>query len=529
MERRYLCIFLPKWKQSLMEILSSHNPQADNQQKPPESRINRDDCYVASNLDSEETAFHLRKKAPINKPNGGISESKQEQLAFIYLCKLIPWANKFAPLVAIDREAVDAYRTNSLSKLSDLHYGLILETTGTDRLHAGELSLLQKISAALERRKIEHRLAITPSVGASWACSRFFNKGSFTSKNFISISRNNLQEELSRLPPQALRLSAQNLELLKKLGIYRIGQLLEFQSKALASRFGMTIVERIEQALAQRIEPLVCARYKEFFKTEKIFDIPVCSHLTLQAVIIELFSSLLSELKNKKKIAGLFEVDLYPFTRHGTINPIKKQFSLYHASNSKNHIMSVVEPWISAIRSNDGIKKIEIEAKFTKNEQMQQSDLYSDQRNCSPLPELLNQLLVRLGKNHVAKIFFEESHIPEKSFGYSSVMERTPKYSIIPKTTERPSYIFTPPQPISALALLPDKPPASISWRGEKLSVTKSSGPERISPEWWLQIPGTTLDYGTRDYFKLQDQYGRWLWVFRSVPEMQWFIHGVWN
>jgi protein ImuB len=75
--------------------------------------------------------------------------------------------------------------------------------------------------------------------------------------------------------------------------------------------------------------------------------------------------------------------------------------------------------------------------------------------------------------------------------------------------------------------MLPDKPPSFIQWRGKKLKILTGIGPERISPEWW----GGTLakETGvTRDYFKVQDECGRWLWVFRDQSTHTWFLHGMW-
>lgn len=496
----------------------------------PERIISRDGCYVSEQL-TEKAVFSLRRnKALIGIPVAGSALRREpstgvtlEELAFVYLCKLIPWAHKYAPLIAIDKELLDAYRTQSLMQVSSKYFGLILDISGTQKLHGSEQALVQRISRALSRKEIAHRLTISPCVGASWACSRYSRQAC------CIIERKDLQEYLSPLPPAALRLPQESLDLLQRLGITSVGKLLEFPTHALASRFGAMVVERIEQALDQRIEPLQCARYKEIFKVERLFDVPIVTHLTLQTVVSELFEELIDELARKQKVAGSFFAELYPYVRREIAKPFVKQFALFQASNRKEHIFSVVGPWIESIRANDGIKRIVIEAKFTKNDQSQQTDFYDSQKGFAPLPELLNQLVIRLGKNHVAKIFFEESHIPERSFGYVSVMQPAPRYDTTPRSTERPSYLFQQPEQITALALLPDHPPAWISWRGEKLTISKSLGPERISPEWWLGKELAQASNDTRDYFKLQDQHGRWLWVYRTLPGMEWYVHGMWN
>jgi protein ImuB len=76
--------------------------------------------------------------------------------------------------------------------------------------------------------------------------------------------------------------------------------------------------------------------------------------------------------------------------------------------------------------------------------------------------------------------------------------------------------------------MLPDKPPSWIRWRNTTLSIISGIGPERIAPEWW-QGDLQRDTFSERDYFTIQDTFGRWLWVFREQRSQQWFMHGVWT
>ncbi|MNL63016.1 hypothetical protein D3C87_1870960 [compost metagenome] len=58
--------------------------------------------------------------------------------------------------------------------------------------------------------------------------------------------------------------------------------------------------------------------------------------------------------------------------------------------------------------------------------------------------------------------------------------------------------------------------------------VTRAEGPERISPEWWIDDENAK----ERDYFRLESELGRLFWVFRlgrygDDPPPTWRIHGV--
>jgi protein ImuB len=87
-----------------------------------------------------------------------------------------------------------------------------------------------------------------------------------------------------------------------------------------------------------------------------------------------------------------------------------------------------------------------------------------------------------------------------------------------------------PPQPIAALAMLPDHPPMQFVWRHRRHRVRHADGPERIGGEWWAS--GRERN-ATRDYWQVEDEAGRRFWLFRSgdavdpsTGDLRWFLHG---
>ena len=93
----------------------------------------------------------------------------------------------------------------------------------------------------------------------------------------------------------------------------------------------------------------------------------------------------------------------------------------------------------------------------------------------------------------------------------------------------RPLQLFDPPQPIDALAEIPDGPPMRFRWRRVLHDVARAEGPERIAPEWWRRDVGAL----TRDYFRIEDEGGRRFWLFREglydreAGQPRWFLHGL--
>lgn len=106
----------------------------------------------------------------------------------------------------------------------------------------------------------------------------------------------------------------------------------------------------------------------------------------------------------------------------------------------------------------------------------------------------------------------------------------SPSLLAAPLLSPRPIRLFDPPEEIRVLYAVPDGPPAQFVWRRQTLHAARFAGPERIAPEWWRDRPGVRL----RDYFRIEDEHGRRLWIFREgiagdgrggAP--RWFLHGV--
>ncbi len=62
-----------------------------------------------------------------------------------------------------------------------------------------------------------------------------------------------------------------------------------------------------------------------------------------------------------------------------------------------------------------------------------------------------------------------------------------------------------------------------------RLSTLRAGGPERISPEWWLDDPEWRS--GLRDYWRIETHQGRRLWLFCTYRRdargtRDWFVQG---
>jgi protein ImuB len=96
------------------------------------------------------------------------------------------------------------------------------------------------------------------------------------------------------------------------------------------------------------------------------------------------------------------------------------------------------------------------------------------------------------------------------------------------RAPSRPLRLFERPEPIEALAEVPDGPPLRFRWRRVLREVAAIEGPERIAAPWWR-----SPDAPTRDYFRAEDASGRRYWLYREglygreTARAKWFLHGV--
>ena len=140
------------------------------------------------------------------------------------------------------------------------------------------------------------------------------------------------------------------------------------------------------------------------------------------------------------------------------------------------------------------------------------------------MDDLIGKIGARIGLETVTRSHPGNSHIPEKASLTFAAAWAGPVLDWPKPTSPRPLLIWRP--ELVTTEEFPDVP-ITFRWRQRDLTTVQASGPERISPEWWLDEPEWRT--GIRDYWKVTVNGGERLWLYFAhghTMSSGWFCHG---
>jgi protein ImuB len=421
------------------------------------------------------------------------------------LKRLALWAERFSPLVAIDAGPPGLE-------------GLLIDMTGAAHLFGGEQALLEEMAARLARAGIPARCALADTVGAAWALARF--SGYSTAR----AAEGEAKAALASLPMAALRLSHSAIKLLARLGLKQVGDLYALPRSGVARRFrsddGLTVIKRLDQATGDAAEPLIPERPLPRYRAWRVFAEPMLETEGAAFWLPDLVEGLTAQLERDG--VGARRIRLAAFRVDGGVTAISAVLS--RPSIKPDHLIRLLrETGFEKLDLGFGADALMLSALTVEPLQARQAELETSALETAEdaLAGLIDRLKARLGDEAVRRPVFLGSWLPERSEQWSPVRDLAVETGAPAGDAPRPILVFHPPEPVDAIAELPDAAPARFIWRRVAHKVVRSAGPERLSPEWWR--PETALRLGaadepprTRDYYRVEDEDGRRFWLFRE-------------
>jgi protein ImuB len=486
------------------------------------------------------------------------------------------WCDRYTPLIGLDPPD-----------------GLTLDITGCAHLFGGEAAFCTDIVRRLGRQGLAARAAIADTVGCAWAVARFSEfpspckgeggahsasktrvnalsgagRGSRLSTNRFGGCNGTPSRTASRfdlplagggyaiVPPGGARAALLPLRLaalriapgieaaLGQAGLKCIADVIDRPRAPLAARFGEEFIRRIDQAVGRDDEPITPRLPVPPYVAERRFADPILLESDVLATTELLAQELARMLERRGEGARRLQVALFRTDGKvhraavGTGAPLRDPARMRALFAERlAAVGEVCDPGF-------GFDVVRLAALATERCDPVQTGLAAPD-HAAELAHLVDRLGARFGLRRVTRPVPQDSHIPEFAVAAVPAAEdrrrrtedRYPSSAVRPPSSghenaaPRPLRLYGRPEPIEAIAEVPDGPPVRFRWRRVLHQVAYAEGPERIAMEWWRDQKGRAL---TRDYFRVESREGMRVWVYREglygheLAEPRWFLHGL--
>ena len=502
--QRVVSLYLPTWQTDrYRRMLGAEAPSVD---RPVVLIARQGSRRIVAALDVAALKAGLRLGMPASKAQallpGLIVEDLKPAEDAKALRELAFWFLRlYAPIVAPDPDD-----------------GLVLDTTGADHLHGNEMLMLTGMVNRLHGLGFTARAAITQSWGAAHALARFGREPVTVLPEGEAVSA------VAPLPLAALRLDAHLVAELKVLGFRTIGELASAPRAPLTLRFGPEIGRRLDQAHGTLSEPIEPIRVAELVEVRRFFPEPIGAAETIAKYTKMLVEKLCLDLE--KRGLGARRVDL-------VLHRVDSGLQAIRAGTSKpardiKQLTRLLTDRIDTIDPGFGIEKMTLTATHAETLLAGQARTTLLDEARADIGEAVDVIINRGHK--VYRYAAVQSDVPERSV-QKIPAEAVPDDLGWPDHWPRPVRLLSKPEPIQTVALLPDHPPRSFTWRGIRHVVKRADGPERVFGEWWKR---DREQAAVRDYFMVEDESGERFWIFRSgdgehanTGSQLWFLHGL--
>jgi protein ImuB len=434
----------------------------------------------------------------------------QRDLALVQ--RLARWASRWSPLV--ERDELDSLR---------------LDVTGVAHLFGGERALVADIEHCFSQIQFTARVAIAPTAAAAWALAHH---------SPCICGQDELQTRLEPLHVSGLRLEADTVRTLERLGLKTIGALISVPRLALERRFRLEkVLTALDRALGVKADPLTAVASdpppRALVRLEEPADYPEAASEALKRLIPMLVREL------QRRSLGARQLSLSGYRVDGSVAAASVATTI--ASREPKHLERLLAAKASALDPRFGFDAFALSADWTEDLADAQESLVEEPSGEHELARLIDRLTVKLGASAVRWPQLHESHLPERASGWDCALASLQRAKAATQsgnstspspalTRKRPQRLLDRPEAIDVIYATPEGMPRRFAWRRAVHDIARVEGPERISPEWWRQSSSTRL----RDYYRVEDQDGRRYWIYREgltgdgrggAPN--WFIHGL--
>src|SRR5271157_5164549 len=456
--------------------------------------------------------------------------------------RLCDWSSRYTPLAALDGRD-----------------GLMLDISGVAYLFGGEAALIEDCRARLAAQGVSVAAGVAGNPRAAWALARFSQAKiapePLSDKAFAKLFHD--------LPLAALGLDDQTVADMARAGLRRIGDVALRPRAPITARFGPVPIARLDALKGLERSSIAPRFMAPDFCAERRFASPVQTIEAIEATLRKLADDLVVLLERQAKGARRIELELHRVDgdvrriRVGASRPLNEARAIARLFAER-----LASPHGDAIDAGFGVDLMRLACLAAEPLAPSQVELdrAHEAERARALADLIDRLSARLGARAVTRRTLVEAHLPEqaeaaapatlgeaRARGDATLLPHSPSRDgrlSTPYAGEgvrrsrsdegergvpaRPLRLFVRPEPIEAVAEVPDGPPLRFRWRRVLHDVAAIEGPERIAAPWWRRAGAPT-----RDYFRAEDSQGRRFWLYREglfgreTAQAKWFVHGV--
>ncbi|MCK8787931.1 DNA polymerase Y family protein [Roseomonas sp. NAR14] len=425
-------------------------------------------------------------------------------------------ADPAADLALLERLALRCLHVTPLASI-DPPDGLALDITGCAALAGGEAPLLARVVAMLAGDGIAARAVIADVAEAAAALAWAGHHG-------IIVPHGGTRSLVDALPLSVLRLPADALAALHRLGLRHIGEALRQPRAPLFRRFGRELLDALDAVTGERPRPLPPVRPPAEFAVADHFVDPVVTRPGIDRAVDRLLGRLCDALAEAGR--GARQVTLLALRVDGDVQVLTIGTGL--PTRAPAQLRRLFAEVLERLAPDLGFERITLQADRTE-------PFVAVQDGMGPVGvdrqhrtrEALGHLLDRLGQRlPVWRLAPAESHWPERA------VQRVDAFAAVTRGAAWPGLghpvrLLARPLPLTVLAAVPDGPPARVRLGDTVQAVLWADGPDRLEAEWWREPaarPG-------RDYYRVALASGARLWIGRAGqvrPDRptRWFLHG---
>ena len=507
--RRILALWFPRLPTDRLQ----RNTRAASPEAPPlVIAAKSGNALRISALDGKAATLGLRAQMPLADARAMVPvldvANADEPADRRLLESIADWCLHYTPLAALDPP-----------------HGLLLDVTGAAHLFGGEQALLARSRTSLRRQGFMVQGAITGSATAARALARHCDG--------TVVPPGEEARVVGALPVEALALDSAITHAFRHAGLKTIGQVATRKRSELTARFGAAMVFALDSALGQAEKPISPRVVLPDYMAERIFAEPLVAEdailETLRGLAASLGGLLAERGEGARRLEALF------FRADGKIRSIAIETAgptrdvAIIARLFRERLAALADP----LDPGFGFDLIRLCADRAERCETGSSSFDARAKEEKEIAFLVDRLAARFGSQRILVFRPNDTHIPEAAavaLPAQTSTDSKPGWKLIRGTGEaprRPLRMFAKPEPIKAVAEVPEGPPVRFHWRRALHEVAIAEGPERIALEWWrLQAPQPT-----RDYFRVEDTKGRRFWLYREggteTAHSRWFLHGL--